>query len=1012
MRRSSRGSSGPGLVRSVALTIALALGSVAAMPATAEAAGDPSLTWWTYETPHFRVHHPHTLDPVARRVANLCETIRERLVEEMGYAPEHATEILLTDDVDTANGSASPVPYDAIRLFVSAPPDVSALGDYDDWYLQLVTHEYTHILHTGNISGASSIFNAVFGRTLAPNSANPRWLIEGLAVVQETEHTSGGRGRGTLFDTFLRADVLDDRVARLDQISGAAFRYPQGNLWYLYGSKFLRWISDVYGPDTMPAVAADYSASLVPFGVSRAIRRVTGRTYDQLYDGWIEHVKNHAAEQVREVERRGLREGTRISARGGSAAYPVFVPKHLRQRPDVAELVYSRGDMDRRSGLYRLDVGSPTDPSPRDEKLLARTGADAYASFEPDGDLVFNQTETFKQVYSRTDLYRLPHGETSTQGTEPLRQRLTVGRRASEPDVSRDGRTVVYTINDAGTTTLTLSAIDPQGRVGPPRTLLHSGRFEQAYTPRFSPDGRYVAYSAWTAGGYRDLRVVEVSTGKFWEITKDRALDMGPTWSSDGRHLYFSSDRSGIFNIYMYDLATRAIAQVTNVRVAAFMPAVDEDEKTLAYVGFGTRGYDLFTMPLDPARYLEPPPPPDDRPLPPPAPRPVPMRYERYNPLPTFGPRSYFFSVAQGNYSSTAVTIQATASDIVGMHSASLSFRVEPDAPSPTASLAYSYNRLPVDLGVSLTKTVRPRGGYVIDDREVVYDEDSVSVSPSMSIPISRTFVSQSLGLSYTAQYDSADLPVPSDASPYATTTIRPPEGYLGTLRLGYALSTVEGSLTSPGAYRGSALRVSATYGGEETLSEQSLYGFEVDATTYVPMPWPGYHVVALRASGGVVAGSYARRGFYYVGGYDLQQTSALDALTGAFDGSFVLRGYLPSAYAGSEFVLSTLEYRAPIIQPDVGLSTLPIFLKRIDASAFVDWGGAFEHFRADQLQLFHGGELVYSPDLHASVGGEIWIQLTLAHRADTLFKLGYAYGFSPEAVPGGQIYFILHSGF
>jgi hypothetical protein len=983
-----------------------------ALPGRARAAGDPSLTWWTYETAHFRVHHPHTLDPVARRVAHLCETIRERLIEEMGYAPEHATEILLTDDVDTANGSASPVPYDTIRLFVSAPPDISALGDYDDWQLELITHEYTHILHTGNISGAATIFNAVFGRTLSPNSANPRWLIEGLAVVQETEHTSGGRGRATLFDTFMRADVLDDRVARLDQISGATFRYPQGNLWYLYGAKFLRWISDVYGPDTMPAVAADYSASVIPFGYSRAIRRVTGRTYDQLYDAWIEDVKNHAFEQVRDVEKRGLREGTRISARGGSAAYPVFVPKHARLRPDVPEILYSRGDQDQRAGLYRFDLGSPTDPSPRDEKLVARTAADAYASFEPDGDVVFNQTEIWKTVYSRTDLYRLPKGKTSPYGTETTRERLTVGWRASEPDISRDGRKIVYTLNNAGTTTVSISDLDAQGHIGPSRTLLRGAPYDQAYTPRFSPDGRYVAYSSWTAGGYRDLRVIEVATGKFWEITKDRAMDMGPAWSSDGRHLYFSSDRSGIFNIYMYDLASRAIVQVTNVRVAALMPAVDEDEKTLAYVGFGTRGYDLFTMRLDPARHLEAPPPPTDRPPPPPAPRPVKIHHEAYNPLPTFGPRSYFFSVGQGNYSPTAVTIEASASDIVGLHSASLAFRAEPDAPSPTATVSYSYNRLPVDLGVSFTKTVRPRGGWVIDDREILYDEDSTSVTASASLPLPHAFVSQSIGLSYSAQYDTADLPIPRDTSPYATTSVRPPEGYLGTFRLGYAVSTAEGSLTAPGAYRGSTLRISATYGGEETLSDESLYGFEIDGATYVPMPWPGFHVLAIRGAGGIVAGTYARRGFYYVGGYDLQRASALDALTGTFDGSFVLRGYLPSAYAGTGYALSTFEYRAPLVQPDVGLSTLPIFLKRIDGAAFIDWGGAFDQFRADQVRLFYGGDLVWSPDLHASIGGELWFQLTLAHRADTLFKLGYAYGFSPEAVPGGQIYFMLNSSF
>ena len=42
-------------------------------------------------------------------------------------------------------------------------------------------------------------------------------------------------------------------------------------------------------------------------------------------------------------------------------------------------------------------------------------------------------------------------------------------------------------------------------------------------------------------------------------------------FSPDGATLYFSSDRSGISNIYALDLATRRLSQVTNVRTGAFL---------------------------------------------------------------------------------------------------------------------------------------------------------------------------------------------------------------------------------------------------------------------------------------------------------------------------------------------------------------------------------------------------------------------------------------------------------
>lgn len=992
--------------------LALAAALAAAAPADAHAVDDPRLTWWTYETRHFRVHHPHTLDAPARRVAELCESIRERMIQEMGYAPDHPTEILLTDYVDTANGSATPVPYDAVRLFVSAPPDLSALGDYDDWLSMLITHEYVHILHTGNISGAAAVFNAVFGRTLAPNSANPRWLIEGLATLEESEHSSGGRVRGTLFDTFLRVDVLEDRVARLDQISGNPFRWPQGNVWYLYGSKLQRWVSDVYGPDTMPAVSADYGASLAPFGVSRAIRRVTGRTWDQLYDAWVEHLRLHYAEQVREVERRGLREGVQITARGGSAAYPRFVPVAARADPRAPELIYFRADQDERAGLHRLQLGATADRTPREERLVARTSGDAYATFEPDGDVLFHHADVHRNVYSRNDLYRLVRGSVSNEGGELSRERLTVGARAAEPDVSPDGRQVVYTVNSAGTSYLSIADVGADGRLGPRRTLVPSARFEQAYTPRFSPDGRFVAYSAWTAGGYRDVRVVEVDTGKFWQITRDRSLDLQPTWSPDGARLYFTSDRTGIFNVFVHDLGSGTTRQVTNVRGAALMPAVSDDERTLVYVGYRSTGFELFVMPLDPARFLDAPPPPDDRPAAPPEPRPVVTRHERYDPWPTFGPRSYTIGIAPGDYGPTAVTVSASASDITGQHVASVDLRVDPDAPEPTVSLGYGWRGGPVDLGIGISRAVRPRGGYVVGGQEVLYDETDLSVTPSISYPLSRAFVSQSVSLSYSASILSADLPFPVDVSPLSPITRRPPEGFLGTLRASYALSTAEGSRTAAGALRGSTLRVTASYAGEETGSDESLYGAEINASTYVPMPWPGFHVLALRGAGGIVDGTYARRGFYYVGGYDFASNDAFDAIGGALDGAFVLRGYAPSTYRGSGYVLSTAEYRFPIVQPDAGLSTLPLYLRRIDGAAFLDWGGAFDRFRFEDVELFHDGALVDAPDLHASVGGELWLGATLVHRADMLFRLGYAYGFSPEAIPDGQLYFLLSSAF
>jgi hypothetical protein len=981
-------------------------------PAIAHA-DDPRLTYWTYETDHFRITYAEPLDTVAKRVALLSEGIHARLSREMHFEPAEKTEILLTDNTDSANGVATPVPYNSIRLFVTAPGDFSTLGDYDDWLLGLITHEYTHILHTGNISGAAAIANRIIGRTLAPNSAQPRWIIEGLAVVAESDYSSAGRIRSNVFDMVLRADVMEGNFARLDQISGNPYRYPGGNLFYLYGSRFLRWIVDIYGRDTFGAVSADYSASTAPFGVNRAIRRVTGRTYEDLYDAWFEHLKIRYGEQVAEVDRRGRREGARITFHGRQSFYPRFVPKGFVTNPGEDEIIYFRADQNERSGLYRFRLGDVSSGEERNEVLVARTNNDSPHGFTDTGDLVFQGVDSWRNIYNRNDLFLLPAGERSTVGTERERVRLSEGLRASDPDVSMDGRHIVFTVNSKGTTYLSIADLSPEHLMGPRKTLAPSARFEQAYTPRFSPDGRSVAYSAWTTGGFRDIRVVDVASGKVTRLTHDRALDMQPTWSSDGQRLYWSSDRSGIFNIYVYSFETKTLKQVTNVASGAFAPAVSDDEKKLVYVGYTHEGYDLFSMKLDSARYLDAVEAPFERPDP--IAEPIETRVEKkpYNPLPTFGPHTYTAELGNGYYDTTAFTFRTSGSDLVGRHSLSFSLTIEPSAPAPRFDVGYAYRGLPFDLGVNVSRLSLPRGGFRVNGQDRVVDETLLNVDSSVSVSVNHPYVNQAFALTHSARIYQSELEVPEAFDPDDPITIKPDEGFLSQVRASYGLSTTEGSEGAGVGYRGVALRVAASYAGPETGSTSSYYAVEGGVTGYIPMPWPGYHSLALRFAGGASGGTYARRGNYFVGGYDLENVSFLDSvLDGTYNGAFVLRGYGPGAYSGQMYMQHTTEYRAPLFKIDWGPSTLPLFFRRLDAAAFVDLGGAFNRFQTDKIRLFKWNELIYSPDLHASVGGEAWLSFTIAHRVDFLLRAGYAYGFSSVLFPSGQPYVLAATTF
>ena len=974
---------------------ALACAALILVCAKSAHAGDPYLRWYTVKSPHFRVHYHGGLEDIAQRTASSAEAVYARLVPQLGWAPKQVTEMVVTDDTDSANGSAAALPYNTVRLFATAPDDMSPLGDYDNWINELVTHEYTHILQIDNTSGLPALGNAILGKTFSPNQAQPRWILEGLAVVMESAHTSAGRLRSTQFDMYLRADVLEHQLARLDQISNPARRWPSGNLWYLYGAKFIGFIVDTYGPETYGAVAADYGASVIPWGINRAIRRVTGRTYEDLYAGWQAELERRYAAQASAVRARGLREGRQITHRGYNAAAPRFFPNcdgHSGRK-----LAYGRDDGNTTAGIYSLslDAANPDDTA----ELIARDSTHGV-SFDRDCSLYFDNVAPSNRFYGFSDLFRQPVHTRSPNGTERSRERLTVGERANTADVSPDGNSISYVTNRAGTSTLRIARLNADGKIEDERRLVPSAEFEQAYTPRFSPDGRSLAYSAWTRGGYRDIRIVDVASGSFYELMHDRALDQQPVWSPDGKTLYFVSDRTGIANVYAYDFATHAFAQVTNVLTGAYMPAISNDGKTLVYVGYRAQGFDLFELPLDRTRYLPALDPPDDR-----APAVEPSLshawpVEAYDPLPTLRPHAWTAAYGPGTFGNT-LTVSTSGADAVGLHAFNLGIAIPTTQGGELQiSADYAYNRLPFAFRASLFHAAAPRNDYRYGDQRPLTTERLTGASTGISWFAPGEFDGQSVALSYTIADFSRDLPVGTRADPYSLVTVDPQRGYIGVLRLGYGYSNTQATAYAISAEKGLSLGLSLDEAASVLGSESTLTAFGGLLTAYQLLPWGQHHVLALGLSGGTSLGSYAKRGLYSTGGFVDQ--SLYDEYNSVIrQSAFVLRGYLPAQFIGTAYNLLNVEYRFPLLYADRGLSTLPLFLRTLSGVLFFDYGGAYNDIdRQHPFRVFH-----------PSVGGELWVDAVTGYFLQSNLRLGLARGLDASA-QGFQSYAVIVSGF
>jgi Tol biopolymer transport system component len=197
---------------------------------------------------------------------------------------------------------------------------------------------------------------------------------------------------------------------------------------------------------------------------------------------------------------------------------------------------------------------------------------------------------------------------------------------ASEPAVGTDGKWVAY-VDSEENWNLWRSAIDHDGLQRAALFLPTSGR---NHNPVYSPDGRLIAFISdrsgsweiWTADadgsnpaqhthfggpwiggiswspdsksfafdvrdhGNSDIHLLRLSGNVEQPLMNNAFEERDPTWSQDGRFVYFNSTRNGSIALYRYDLATKEVSS-SFLNTFAAQEAPGEDLIFLSRVGGG-----------------------------------------------------------------------------------------------------------------------------------------------------------------------------------------------------------------------------------------------------------------------------------------------------------------------------------------------------------------------------------------------------------------------------------------
>ncbi|NWF65023.1 MAG: PD40 domain-containing protein [Chloroflexi bacterium] len=147
----------------------------------------------------------------------------------------------------------------------------------------------------------------------------------------------------------------------------------------------------------------------------------------------------------------------------------------------------------------------------------------------------------------------------------------------------RDGNTELYMTSPDGLEVTRLSA---------------NAGIDSSATPRLSPDGAKIAFSA-TIGDNTDIYILDIASGLISRVTDAPGKDVSPSWSPNGQQLAFASFRDGNYEIYIVNSDGSHPIRLTNDSSGDTTPIWSPVSNEIVFVSNRFGNSDLLLLSLN-----------------------------------------------------------------------------------------------------------------------------------------------------------------------------------------------------------------------------------------------------------------------------------------------------------------------------------------------------------------------------------------------------------------------------
>ncbi len=502
-----------------------------------------SVKWSSMETAHYKVIYPRGLDSLARVYARTLEQVAPIVGKSAGFEPNasyrKAMPVVLHPYAAYSNGMVMWIPR---RMELQTQPD----PDYPEptpWERQLVLHESRHVSQMQlGAARPFSVWNCLLGEMAAGAVAavyEGQAFMEGDAVVAETALSKGGRGRTADFLEYYRVSFAEG-----DYRDFWKWRYGSLNKYspdyYRAGYVAIAGIRSIYGEPDLTAEYFGRIARKKGFSLlGPAVKELTGKSFnaafrevcDTLAARWLSDEQTRApfisSAQFVGTPRR-YTEYDALTAAGDSF---YAVRKSLTSPCELVKI--SSGGKVRRIGSFSSSY----------------TGL----SYSPANGMLY------WSEYSKDPRWeQLSSSDIRCLDSLGVRRTLTRSRRLFHPAPSADGRF------------LSVTEYPAEGRC---RVLILNAHSGDILGERKIPGGLQVIETAWIG---QELYASVLSEGGYglWRLDPLTCV-LGPQTVKIKRlreregKLTFTSDLSGVDELYLFDPAGGEVRRLTSTRFGA-----------------------------------------------------------------------------------------------------------------------------------------------------------------------------------------------------------------------------------------------------------------------------------------------------------------------------------------------------------------------------------------------------------------------------------------------------------